>query len=252
MEIWKKLNCFNVNPYLYEISNYGNIREVETKRLIKQYYHSSNGEAPYFTITLKTVFNTSYSYLVHRLVAASFIVFRHSSQTQVNHIDSNRLNNHIDNLEWVTPLQNTRHSMEFGNFQFCEDRYNSKFTNEQVHYICSLLQEGKMYSEILNLLGLEVSDNNLDLIGNIKRRITYTTISQNYDFSKYEYNFSNYTNDQIIQICEYIKQGLDYKEIAKILGRDITTRRQRKTFAEFIRRIRNKKSFKEITQNFEW
>ena len=252
MEIWKKLTCFEINPEIYEISNHGRIRHNITHELIPMYYHRSGKEEPYMAVSLITIHGGYCNYLVHRLVAATFILFRHSSRIQVNHKDSNRLNNHIDNLEWVTPLENTRHAMEHGNFPFCEDRYNAKFTNEQVHYICKLLEEGKMYNEILNLLGIEITENNLESIGNIKRRITYTKISSGYDFSKYEYNNSNYTNEQIIQICEYIKQGLDYRQIANLIGRDISTRRQRKTFADFICRIRNKRSFKEITQNYEW
>ena len=252
MEIWVRLACFEINPELYEISNYGNIRHSVTKELIPCYLHRSGEEDPYIAVSLLTVYGGYCKYLVHRLVAGTFILFRHVSETQVNHIDSNRLNNHIDNLEWVTPKQNTHHAMEHGNFKFCEDRYNSIFTNEQVHYICSLLEENKSYKEILNLLGFEINDNNLDLIGNIKRGITYKKISSNYNLSNHECNFSNYTNEQIIQICEYIKQGLDYKQIANLIGRDISTRRQRKTFAEFISRIRNKKTFKEITQNYEW
>lgn len=248
MEFWKQLACFNVNPNLYEISNYGNIRYKESGIIIKQYI----GNSGYYFIGLLTIEGKTYPYLVHRLVAASFILFRHVEQTQVNHIDSNKLNNNINNLEWSTPTQNTHHAMEYGNFQFCEDRYNAKFTNEEVHHICKMLQEGYDYKDILNSINVEITPNNLDSIGNIKRGITYTKISKDYDFSKYEYNFSTYTNQQIIEICGYIKQGLDYREIANIIGRDISTRRQRKTFSEFIRKIRNKESFKEITHNYEW
>ena len=249
MEFWKQLACFNINPNLYEISNHGNIRYRANHELVKQYVGINNG---YCYISLFTINGNQYHYLVHRLVAASFILFRHVEQTQVNHIDSNKLNNNISNLEWSTPKENTRHAMEYGNFKFCEDRYNSKFTNDEVHSICRMLQEGVDYKNILTNINKEITPNNLDSIGNIKRRITYTSISKDYDFSKYEYNFSTYTNEQIVQICDYIKQGLDYRQIANLIGRDISTRRQRKTFSEFIRKIRNKETFKHITHNYDW
>lgn len=50
---------------------------------------------------------------VHQVVARQFIVnddIEH--KTQVNHIDGNKTNNHVDNLEWVTPKENSRHSAD--------------------------------------------------------------------------------------------------------------------------------------------
>lgn len=50
---------------------------------------------------------------VHQIVAKQFIAnddIEH--KTQVNHIDGNKANNHIDNLEWVTPKENNRHSVD--------------------------------------------------------------------------------------------------------------------------------------------
>ena len=46
---------------------------------------------------------------IHRLVAEAYIP-NPDNLPEVNHIDENKLNNHVDNLEWVTRTQNNRHS----------------------------------------------------------------------------------------------------------------------------------------------
>ena len=74
------------------------------------------------------------NFRVHRLVAQLFVP-NPSNKPQVNHIDGNKLNNHVSNLEWVTNSENMRHAVDTGLQKVGEDCPDAKLTVEQVLYI---------------------------------------------------------------------------------------------------------------------
>ena len=106
MEIWKSLKGLVECGEYYEVSNLGNIRscgrgKVKLRKL-------SVGTDGYLQIRLH--YNKKQkTYGVHRLVAIAFIP-NPNNLPEVNHIDKNRQNNNISNLEWLTHADNTRHS----------------------------------------------------------------------------------------------------------------------------------------------
>lgn len=87
----------------YKISDEGDIQIVDTLKLCKLYTNVG-----YATCKL-THRGETYSKRVHRLVAEAFIP-NVEEKKQVNHINHNRLDNRVGNLEWVTASENIKHS----------------------------------------------------------------------------------------------------------------------------------------------
>lgn len=101
MEQWKQIVVDDVT-YDYEVSSYGNVRNVETGRILKQCDNKG-----YLRVGLcKNKKQKTFS--VHRLVAIMFIP-NPNNLPQVNHKDENKHNNHVDNLEWMTQENNLKY-----------------------------------------------------------------------------------------------------------------------------------------------
>ena len=75
----------------------------------------------------KTVFDGKNN-AVHRLVARLFIP-NPENKRDVNHIDFNRENNCVDNLEWTTPKENSLHSFNAGRFKSLQGNNNGGIKN---------------------------------------------------------------------------------------------------------------------------
>ena len=88
----------------YEISINGEVRNKKTGLILKDKIDRYG----YKTIGLYTNKRKIYP-TIHRLIAIAFIP-NPENKPQVNHIDGNKLNNSIDNLEWTTPRDNVTHA----------------------------------------------------------------------------------------------------------------------------------------------
>lgn len=130
-EIWKPVKGFETR---YKISNQGRLFSV-LKNREKAYTINHSG---YKTTQLCVDGKQTHKY-IHRLVAEVFLSGQ-SGLKEVNHKDGNKLNNSVENLEWVTRSENLKHAFKMGLMKPRpgEDNKNHTLNEEQVKEIRNL------------------------------------------------------------------------------------------------------------------
>lgn len=159
-----------MHPLGYKVSNKGTIIG-KRGRPLKPY---DNGRG-YLIVTIpqKDGYRQT-SKSVHRFVAEAWIP-NPENLSDVDHIDSDRYNNHVSNLRWVTHGENIRYSYNSNNRSAKGSRNSRcKTSVKEVEDICCLLQEGYKPSEIRDM-GYSYSR-----VRAIKRRTNWAHISSKY------------------------------------------------------------------------
>jgi hypothetical protein len=141
-EIWKDIQGYEG---LYQVSNLGRVKSLPRRivdrknnrffkgRVLKSYLDKDG-----YPTTIMSNKNKKRVIHVHRLVAETFIPNPENKGT-VNHIDGNKQNNRVGNLEWCTQLENIRHAFSMGlkNNNHCtgEANYASKLSESDVKFM---------------------------------------------------------------------------------------------------------------------
>lgn len=106
--MWKKFYFEGVETD-YSVSTEGVVRKDTTDYILSQ---SSQQDYKFVTLLIA---GKQKRMRVHRMVAETFLD-NPEKKPYVNHINGNRGDNNVENLEWVTPSENTQHAVETGLF----------------------------------------------------------------------------------------------------------------------------------------
>lgn len=156
----------------YCVTEKGNVINTATGRTLK----TDITGCGYARVTL-SVDNVPNRQSVHRLVAKAYIP-NPDEKPFVNHIDGNKLNNTVSNLEWVTCSENFLHAQEIGLRPIGSKRSTAKLDEVVVSKVCEMLQSGCKRGEILSA-GIH-PDLKRHMVDNIRRRRTWKHVSKDY------------------------------------------------------------------------
>lgn len=131
-EVWR--DVVGYEGY-YRISSHGRVmrimpfRSTYAGRILKPFTNSR-----YYCVDLTRGNEGKQRHPVHRLVMFAFVGERPTPDTHINHIDGDKLNNHIENLEYTTAKENIQHALKMGlrHAPAGESHYSTRLTQEQV------------------------------------------------------------------------------------------------------------------------
>jgi uncharacterized protein YerC len=146
------------NIYSYPKKTRKGIRKLKTTKF----------KTGYLTIDLVKNSNVK-KHLVHRLIIETFID-NTENKPQVNHINGDKSDNRLDNLEWSTPSENQKHAILLGLRKTNgENNSQSKLKKEQV---IQILHDNRVYADIAKQYNISIPT-----VCDIKRGYSWTSVT---------------------------------------------------------------------------
>lgn len=141
----------------YQVSTHGRVRQKCTGHILKPF----SDRYGYLRLSLG---NTDNVY-IHRLVCETFYGQPQYGQTQVNHIDGNRQNNHVLNLEWCTPKENIQWGVLNGRIDPSKGSARAREVNVRPVRIIELNRVFDSVTDCADFLGVQPTNVSRCLVG---------------------------------------------------------------------------------------
>ena len=208
-EKWKQaiVNGKHAREY---VSSLGRVYDINSGKLLKL----TPGKYNYIRVNLH-VNNKTKPCGLHRVVLETF---RGSppegmEEPQADHISGIVLDNSIDNLQWLSKIDNIKKEMAMRDING-ENNPNSKYNKITAEIVCRLLQENKMtIREIANVTNTETS-----FVYDLKYQRAWKHVSKKYNTRNHTVLDADYDPEVPKKINELILEGKTNKEIRKILN----------------------------------
>lgn len=180
------------------------------------------------------------SMLLHRLVALTFLEDSYSMDKEVNHKDANKLNNVVDNLEWVTRSENLKHAYSHQLLNVSgENNPRALLTETDVLSIYNRMLSGESNKSLADEYGIGTST-----ILSIKTKQSWNYLLK--DLPDIQINHkSNKLSDELVRfICDKYVQGYTPKQVQNIIGDNVT-------YDQLVD-IKRRKCFINISKEYTW
>lgn len=213
----------------YKITNDGKV--ISLKGGKRKYLKIQKYRHGYLYVNL-WVNGICYRDTIHRLVAKAFIP-NPNNLPEVNHIDGDKENNCVNNLEWSSSEDNVSHAW-YNNLcsSYGENSHLNKFKEEYIIKVCEMLMEGLQPREISELTGISQA-----MVSDIRGKKIWKHITKQYNFPDRElFNYSSkYPYDIKNKIAILCMENKSNKEIREVLNLPHTN-----AIRSMIDRVRNK------------
>ena len=181
VEFWAPITDL-VIPYVipgrYFVSSWGNTWNTNTQSPIGLSLHKKGYRQTHFSTRTPDGSYKVITRKIHVVIMKTFCWFPECDQYIINHMDCNKQNNNLYNLEWCTESENTIHAIQHGKKKvFGHDEPTVYLTDEQVGMIYDLYNNQLMdMDQILALPefeGIDVHPTTFRNICNMKCRLSY-------------------------------------------------------------------------------
>lgn len=171
------LKIHNIKYNMYKINKNGQI----WSNFLNDFLKTDISTRGYLRVRLRTNSSETKTFMVHNLLMETFKPVENMKNLYVNHIDGDKTNNDLDNLEWVTHKQNIEHSFKTGlNKGHCGEKNGMAIHNENfIKNIVSLILVGKTNKEIEILTGYSAKE-----VSRIRNKNRWTYLTKDLEFPK--------------------------------------------------------------------
>lgn len=211
----------------YCVTDDGAIYSLKSKKFLNLQYND-NG---YVVVTLRKDGKTK-TIRVHRLVALMYLKDTYFEGAHVNHIDGDKTNNNVSNLEWVTREENMRHAYDNG----LVVSKPKTLSDDDLHLICQALESGSRVVDVSKMFGIK-----REIVDKIYRCTLFKHISYEYDFSKVPKQ-GRISVQKVIEICKGIVEGKQLTDISEETGIHLST----------VKAIKQRRVHNHISNSFAW